>query len=242
MATKTKKAKKSTKSKVSKTKKTNKPMDVYERARQNAEARKFSGGADFFKPAIGDNTIRPIPFEHTDEDGVTATHLEVPETVHWVSLESKNTKIRCAGPRDDCPICNLEGQVSERTWKDIKVQTKYLLNVVVRKERNNDLDEDTMMIGQFAKSVLDGDSREDNSKGLIDYIGILKDCLHPSKGRDFVIRKTGKGYKTKYLVTPVKKPRAVGVTTSPSDLIARMKEVNMETLQEAADMLLKVAS
>lgn len=181
--------------------------EFLDRMRKKQEAAKRSQAGDFWKPADGRNVIRPFTFEHKGEK-----ELFVTQTLHWAldgNLKGKEN-VACSG--DDCPICALKEELSDKDWQKIRPQTKYLMNCVVRGENKQ-------VIAQLPKKcytqILSYVTGEDPD---------VVDCLDHKKGCDFKIARQGEGLETQYTVIPMGTASPIGVDVKPVDLYERLKK------------------
>lgn len=183
--------------------------------------------------------VRPFPF--IDGDG--KTRLFVVQKRHWLS--ELKTVVACLG--DVCPICDFRDELSKDERQEVRVDTKFLVNLVVRQEDNIRYNPPKAVIGSLPKTVVVGDNRR--STGMGDFIASddddvrIPDALDPKKGHDFKIMKSGKGLQTRYQVVPVRNPTPImpgGVSPEAEDLTKFVKEPDQEELETMVEQLRKV--
>lgn len=214
---KTKKTKKTTE-------KTGKKLagSIYQRSRERAEQALSEMSGSFWKPQDGRNVVRLFTF--VDDDGME--QLWAREVRHWqVDTDNPNVSVNCPG-RETCPICKVLDELAKPVAEKVRPQKKDLCNCVVRSADG----EDQQKIAQMPVSV---------SKQLDQLVGDPENfgCLDLKKGRDFIITRTGKGFQTKYNVMPMAKEKPIGVEVEPVNLAKRIRETDMETLENIASLL-----
>lgn len=200
---------------MAKTKAKTAPVDVYEDIeKQLLENQK--GGGDYWQPEVGRTKIRLIPFKSG-----TSNKVFVKEETHFYKDDDgKNVAVTCRG--SDCPICDAvdDETISEKC----KASVKFLCNAVIR---GKDGEPDQLMICRLPKSVAMG---SDKVTGLAEFCSKegrnrynLGDPMSLTKGRDFEIRRSGTGMKTRYEVVPAAKPTAVSFEGQPVDLTTKIR-------------------
>lgn len=203
---------------------------IYERLAGSIS--KGSGKNRFWNLPEGTSQLRFLTFEHKGQEEVA-----VQVAKHWnVECEDQEAKhMKCGG--DECPICDLEEEVSKELWDKIFPKTTFMVNAVVRKDPTND-GKDRMVLVELPKSVWAGSKQ---GQGILDYITgdnpDIEDAFDLKKGRDFKITKSGKGKQTRYKVVPVVTPTAVGGNYEPVNLLATRVAADMDALEKVAEAL-----
>ncbi len=210
-----------------------------QKSRLDSKLSKSGGGtrAKFWKPEDGENRIR-IMTGWTAE-GIFAGQFWREVGQHWNVAEDQKGPVLCpkntphlSGP---CPICQFveelkkdKGDVrAQEASRDLRAKTAFLLNVVDRKDATYTAKD----VAEFKKSRPDGDvpfevgdvkvqvyacppTVFNQVLSTIQVNGI--DVTDPEKGHDVIIRKSGKGLKTRYETNIViKSPAAPEVDSLP---------------------------
>lgn len=209
-----------------------KTTDVYERERQRHQ--EMGGSSRFFRPAEGKTKMRLLPFIHDGEAAVfepNFTHFNVP---------GDKKAVRCLGPDEECPICDLEGDVPSEVWSGtagrggIRPSRKFLANAVLRKSL--DRKEDEQVIVELPWSAWDGISRAIED-------GEIDNAFDAKKGVDFVVsRKKDKNF-TKYEIAVVMKSKPVSISIEPKDLIeAAGKKLDKKAMAGIAEAIFETVA
>jgi len=199
--------------------------DIYSRLKtQSKEAR---SGSMFFKVPEGEKSkLRPFSFMHA---GVEQLFINIRR--HF-NLGGDVSTCTCPG-EENCPICALKDEVSERLWQGsrgqggLKPSNKYLVNAVLRGA------EDKQVIWELPKTVFAsiGETVEANESTT---------AFDHKKGIDWVVsRATEKGF-TRYKVNPITQPRPIGMEVKPVDLIAFQPAPLSDS--ELSDIAVQIAS
>lgn len=227
--------KKSTKSKSTSTKESDEDIYSYLKKKNTGT---FGGGTQFWKPQNGRNVIRLLPFKH---DGVS--DVDLVQRVHWnVDPSKKYSKVSCLG-KDNCPICRLQEEISAKKWSKVKPQQSVLVNALVREDPSGT--KDKLVVAQLSVTAFFGyHSKEEDAEtvlGIRDYIigdDAVKDSLHETRGRDFVIERSGTGLRTRYRVKVAQKPSPVGKFSGKVvDLIEKFPPDTEAEVEEAAERI-----
>lgn len=227
-ATAKKKKKKKVRFRTKITGKLGKSKDVYDRLRQRRETRMRGAGGGFMRLQKGNNIVRPVPFEH---DGYEELFVE--QARHWGVDDGEHGNVLCPG-EESCPICALldTDELSEDLSDKLQPARKYIFNGIGREWPENE-DEDAAGVFEVPVSVVEG---RDDDVGLEEYIlERVPHALDPKRGMDFRITKKGSGWKTRYPVTPMPKPSALGMAVNPKDLV-EMTERNTKSEEELAEL------
>lgn len=200
-------------------------LDRLSKQARESKARRGTGGGDLWRAQDGKSVIRVFTF--ITEGGEEMLFVE--QLTHFnVIPGNPKTPVPC--PRvfdEECAICKLKGELSSKQWDKVKASRAFLYNAVVRSARG----EDSQVVAQLKATVHDE---------IQDFVSSedpdirIKNFLHPSKGRDIKIMRSGKGFDTEYKVVPSRKPSAIGMDVTPSDLtkFAKRSEHNLEELAE----------
>lgn len=190
---------------------------VYERLEEQQERR--SGGQRFWKPPKGVSQIRLLPFTHDGEEDIFVCLRN-----HWIrDGENPNQRkpILCMDSLDaECPICTLMDSLDDEAQEALRPKRTYLVNLVVRRDPEAD-GLDAFRVAELSSSCVEV---TDRANGLSRFLkpkstDFVKDALDPKKGRDFRIKRTGEGMKTRYITEKMPKATAIGnVETDVIDL------------------------
>jgi hypothetical protein len=206
--------------------------NVYSRLREQYENAKNRGGEDYWRPPMGRSVIRPLVFQ--DEAGEDT--LAVKDT-RWWGLDGNNkTNLRCPDKWEDDPVAQLKEYLEEEDWDTLrsKRRTQWLLNVIVISEGKNDVHE--WKIARMPVTVY---------RELLDLIAgekseMCPDALHPTKGYDFRIVRSGEKLETRYTVIPTKRDKKKEKkvpSVETVNLYERLPELKLEALGEMAEVL-----
>jgi len=196
-------------------------------------------GGEFWTPEDGKNTVRPIKFLHDGEEELYAWDAK-----HWGDFAGEKKCVTCLGKEGDCPICELEDEISPDLWngefanKDkpgIKARGRILMNVIVRGKGDSN---DRLVVAAFAPSVVLGSK---NAVGMNSFFDPEDDdfCdpLDEDNGRDFIIEKSGEGMKTRYKVRLANNASEVGMDVAGKDLYQFISETTNEEYDSAVDAI-----
>lgn len=195
---------------------------VYDRERQKRE-RTSSGSSSKFWSFPKDWTeavIRVLAFinKATGEEEITQY-----VATHWLPKELKMLEVRkvsCLYDRDgNCPLCDLEEDLSDPEWSKIKPARRKWVNAVIREGGEQGED-----IFRVADLTLGG------VKNLMHVLldGDLSDPLNIKRGHDVKMEKTGKGMETRYPCLPMHRRTAVGMKVVAYDLV----DMHLQTMKD----------
>jgi hypothetical protein len=214
-----------------------------QKARLDDKLSKGGGGtrARFWRPQDGENRIRIMPAWSQEGNFAGQFWREIGQ--HWNVSDSQRGPVLC--PKNtphltgECPICQFydelkkdKGDVrAQETAKDIRSKTAFLLNIVDISDEEytakdvaefkqarpeNDV---PFEVGDVKVQVYACPSTVFNQ--ILSTIQVNgTDVTDPTEGHDVIIRKTGKGLKTRYETTIVLKS-----TTAPT--VETLTELNL---------------
>ena len=210
------------------------------RKQLSESSRNSTGRSDFWRPEVGTSTVRLVAFKTVGEKTTMVADLDkekegelfVEDTRHWNIDGNQGSNCACLG--ESCPMCALKDEVTTKGWDKIKPRKSFLVNAVLRE--GNDEGKDKLVIAQFPVTAM---------KQFLMYVvgdeeGTLEPIPHvldPNKGRDFQVKRSGKGLETKYLVVPKQAVGKLGLDVEPHDLFKKKKrelpEEEVKALAEA---------
>ena len=191
---------------------------------EELDNKRLSSRADFHKLDAGDTILRAVTFEN--EGG--RKQLLQPQNQHWYDGEDGRKTAICSG-KDDCPVCDLEGDVNSKIWEKIKPSGRVLMNAILRERKG-----DKHVIVQLPPSVAD------NIWGkLKDASKMGRDMTDLQEGIDFKINKSGSGMQTRYKVE-LDDEEPIDLEVTPADLSAMVKPPEKSELKELAKKLRKL--
>ena len=179
----------------------------------------------YWRPPPGRSRVRLVPFL----DGNGLRHMFVTIASHWRGdPQNENRPVKCIGT--ECPICALREELSEETWKKISPRRQFLFCGVVR--GLGDDGEDKFAICQFGTKI------KEEILSFSEGEERIKNIFHPTKGRDFVIKRTGERLTTKYLCRPMPDPSEIGMEVDPPNLFdKRGRDPDDETLENLVSII-----
>ena len=198
-------------------------QDFLARQREELKEAKTQKG-DFWKLKDGSAIARIFMFSHEGRMEVFAR-----ETRHW-SVEGKNKgQVTC--PEEDCPLCDLF-QEDKKQYNDIRPQTNYLVNAVIRKLENG---KDKQVIATFPKTayaqIMDLMVSEDPNV-------LVPDVFDLDNGTDIKIVKKKEGAIWRYTIVAMPQSSRIGMDVTPVNLFEKVRPApDHDTLQELADAL-----
>lgn len=203
--------------------------NVYDRVRAQREQMKRRGGGQYYRFPKGRSIIRLLPFEHAGSEEIFVENLR-----HWnLDPSNKGANVQCLG--EDCPICNEVSEMTEKNAGKFRKRRNFLANAIVRKSPDHE-GKDALVIAQLPVGVYEQLSDFLVGEGSED----CPNALHPKKGRDFKVTRTGESLKTRYVVNAMRNPSALGMDNPEVyDLIDR-QEAGRRSLEDVEELALAI--
>lgn len=174
------------------------------------------GATKVVKLKEGKTRIRVIPGNQGGVEGKFWADLGV----HWIKAEKNGKPMAVTGCHEKvhdkpCAVCNAVEKAllsapdteTEELYKEWRSRKTALLNAIIRDGADKS---DVAQILEVPSTVIE------NIFGILQtYADDNMDALDPNDGIDFIVERTGKGFDTKYNVTPP--PKSVALTKAQVD-------------------------
>lgn len=186
-------------------------MSIQDRLQNVLDRESRSGGGsgmnkdNIWKPPKGRTAIRILPAPGKDASGnaVSPEEFFQPVGYHY-NLKENNVPVVCPNytfyEDESCPVCEAlaAGDIPSDLYQKYRLVKRYVVQAIIRGKEADGPKYAILPVTVF--TAIANILKEQEEWG---------NCLHPVKGRDFHIERSGEGLKTEYTTMPAAKQRPI---------------------------------